>query len=79
MVDRKMCLGISKTQLMVRLDPDIYEQSLKKEGCNEMNFTGRPMKRFVFIDPEAMDREDDLKYWVQLAIDYNPKAKRSTK
>jgi len=77
MVNEKMCIGIVKETLMARIDPEIYEESLKIEGCNEMNFTGRPMKGFVFIDPEAIDSDKDLEYWVQLCLDFNPKAKKS--
>jgi hypothetical protein len=40
-----------------------------------MNFTGRPMKGFVFIDAEVIDREDDLEHWIQLCLDFNPLAK----
>lgn len=79
MVDDKMCLGIVGNQLMCRINPDIYEDSLKKEGCNEMNFTGRAMKGFVFVHEEAIDKQIELEYWVQLCLDFNPIAKKSKK
>ena len=79
MVDNKMCVGIMKDEIMARIDPEIYEESLLKEGCKEMNFTGRPMKGFVFLTDEAIDLEKDLHYWLQLALDFNPKAKASKK
>jgi hypothetical protein len=44
-----------------------------------MDFTGRPMKGWVYLEPEAIDMEVDLNKWVQLALDYNPKAKSSKK
>ncbi len=44
MVDGKMCVGIVKEHLMARIDPGIYEECLKKDGCIPMEFTGRPMK-----------------------------------
>lgn len=44
-----------------------------------MNFTGRPMKGYVFIGPEGTDMDDDLAYWIQLALDFNPLAKSSKK
>jgi len=79
MVDEKMCVGVVKEEVMARIDPLIYEESLKKEGCNLMNFTGRPMKGFVFLSDEATDLDKDLHYWLQLALDFNPKAKSSKK
>jgi hypothetical protein len=44
-----------------------------------MDFTGRPMKGYVFIDPIGIDMDKDLEYWIQLCLDYNPKAKSSKK
>lgn len=79
MVDSKMCVGIIKDEIMARIHPDIYEESLTKKGCNKMNFTGRPMKGFVFLSDEAIDMEEDLYYWLQLALDFNPLAKASKK
>ena len=79
MVDGKMCVGINKDEIMARIHPDKYEESLMKEGCKQMNFTGRPMKGFVFLTDEATDLEDDLYYWLQLALDFNPLAKASKK
>ncbi|MDX1544502.1 MAG: TfoX/Sxy family protein [Christiangramia sp.] len=79
MVDDKMCVGIVGDELMARIDPDIYSDALKKKGCKEMNFTGRPMKGFVFVEPDGIDTEEDLEYWVGLCLDFNPKARSSRK
>lgn len=79
MVDDKMCVGIVKDELMARIGPDAYETALQKDGCKEMNFTGRSMKGYVFLEPTAVDLEKDLEYWVQLCLDFNPLAKSSRK
>lgn len=75
MVAGKMCLGINDDRLMVRLDPAIYEESLLKPGCVPMDFTGRPMRGFVFIRPEGTSSSVSLGYWVDLALEFNPRAK----
>jgi len=77
MVDDKMCVGIIKDELMARIDPDIQESVLKKPGARQMDFTGKPMKGFLIISPEGTDMDEQLEYWIQLALDYNPKAKSS--
>ena len=79
MVDEKMCVGVIKNNLMARIDPDIYETALSRDACKPMDFTGRAMKGFVFIEAEGIDRDEDLEYWIQLCLDYNPKAKSSKK
>lgn len=79
MVDDKMCIGIVKNELMARIGPNVYEEVLKKDGCKEMKFTGRPMEGYVFVEPNVIDLDDDLEYWIQLCLDYNPLAKSSKK
>lgn len=79
MVNGKMCVGIVRDDLMARIDPEVYETALTKKGCREMDFTGKPMKGFVFISPEGTKRKDDLDYWIGLALDFNKRAKASKK
>ncbi len=79
MVDNKMCVGIVKEDLMARIGTDIYEEALTKTGAKPMNFTGRSMKDYVFVSPDGIDFEEDLEYWIQLALDFNPLAKASKK
>ncbi len=77
LVNKKMCIGIIKDELMARIDPGVYKNILLRDGCKEMNFTGRPMKGFVFVEPLGIDSDKDLEYWIQLCLDYNPMAKPS--
>lgn len=79
MVDDKMCVGIVRDELMARIGPEVYEETLKRDGAKEMNFTGRAMKGYVFVDAEGIDMDEDLEHYVQLAIDFNPLAKASKK
>lgn len=79
MLDEKMCCGVLKNQLMARVSPDLYEELLQKPGCNEMNFTGRPMKGYVFVNEDAIDKDADLAYWIDLCIAFNPLAKSTKK
>ena len=79
MVDDKMCIGILKDEVMARIGPDRYEEALQKKGCKEMMFTGRAMKGYVFLEPEAVDKDEELSYWVQRCLDFNPLAKASKK
>jgi TfoX/Sxy family transcriptional regulator of competence genes len=77
MVNDKMCLGVEKDMLMARVGREAYQQALKKKGCREMDFTGRPLKGFVFVEAKAIDMEKDLEYWIDLCLSYNPNAKSS--
>lgn len=79
MVNDKMCAGIVGETLMARLDPEIYQEVLNRPGAREMDFTGRPMKGFVFVEGEGIDADEDLQSWLQLCLDFNPRAKKSRK
>lgn len=79
MVDGKMCTGIVANKLMARIGPEAYETALKKKGATHMDFTGRAMKGYVFVKEGGIDKENDLKYWMDLAMAFNPLAKASKK
>ena len=79
MVNDKMCVGVEKERLMVRLDPAKYEEVIEKDGCKPMDFTGKVMKGFVFVDANALNTKKKLEYWLKLALDYNKIAKASRK
>lgn len=74
MVDDKMCLGVKKDKLMVRIAPDIYAAEVDKQGRNPMIHSGKPVKTYLFIDYDEIRNHADLAYWVNLSLDYNPHA-----
>lgn len=79
MINGKMCVGVVKDDLMCRIDPDKNDEVLEKPGCRPMDFTGRPMKGWIFIDEHGMKNKKDLDYWIGLALEFNKKAKKSKK
>ena len=79
MVDGKMCVGIVKDRLMARIGPDNYAAALGRSGCIPMDFTGRPMLGFVFVNPAGTKSRRDLKSWIVLALEFNPHAVASSR
>lgn len=79
MVNGKMCMGVATDELMCRIGPDREEEALEKNGCRPMDFTGRPMKGYVFVSEEGMKGKKGLDYWIQLCLDFNLVAKPSKK
>lgn len=84
-VDGKMLCGIhvdkkfGDSLLMARIGEDNYNKELERESCLPMDFTGRPMKGYIFVTPVGFDSEDDLSYWMDRCLEFNPKAKMSKK
>lgn len=68
MVGGHMCCGVVRDDLMVRVGPDDYAEHLEQPGAREMDFTGRPMKGFLFVGPEGTARDADLRAWVERGL-----------
>jgi len=61
---------------MCRIDPNMDEIVLEKEGCRQMDFTG---KRMVCISEEGMKNKKTFEYWINSCLKFNTKAKKSKK
>ena len=83
MYNDKMLVGIMRDELMCRIDPKQHEMAAEKNGCRTMDFGNgskmREMKGYILIDETGMKNDADFDYWINLALDYNPKAKASKK
>ncbi|WP_369959963.1 TfoX/Sxy family protein [Pseudomonas benzenivorans] len=60
MVRGHMCVGILGDVLMARVGPGAYEQALALPHVRPMDFTGRPMRGYVFVDPPGIAEDADL-------------------
>ncbi|HEY6975740.1 MAG TPA: TfoX/Sxy family protein [Chitinophagaceae bacterium] len=79
MINDKMCIGVEKERLMLRIDPGKNDDLLEKEGCTPMDFTGKVMRGFVFVSKDVLRTKKQLEYWVNLALEYNKTAPLSKK
>ena len=70
MVNGHMCCGIVATDLVVRTGPDAFERALQRPHTRPMDFTGRPMKGFVYVARSGYLSDRDLKAWTQLGLDF---------
>ena len=70
MVSGHMSCGIVDKTLMVRVGPERYQKALKRAHAREMDFTGRAMKGFVFVEPVGFKTAKALASWVKLSLDF---------
>jgi TfoX/Sxy family transcriptional regulator of competence genes len=68
MVRGNMCCGVIDDRLLLRVGPDGYEAAQSRPHAKPMDFTGRPMKGFVFVEPKGFASAGDLKAWIARAI-----------
>lgn len=79
MVNDKMCIGVRKDSIMVRLDPALSDEVSEMDGCSPMVHNGKMMKGFVFVNQEALTTKKKLEYWINLGLEFNKFAKSSKK
>ncbi len=63
-----MCCGVMKVDLVVRVHPEEYEQALAEPHARPMDFTGRPLKGFVYVGPAGFQADAALERWVGRAV-----------
>ena len=79
-VDNKMLCHIhinknyGDSLIMARIGEAVYQNEIEKPDCLPMDFSGKPMKGYIYITPDGFDTENDLSYWVDLCLDFNPLA-----
>lgn len=64
----KMFMGVIGTELMVRVGPDNHEAALGRPHTRPMDFTGRPMHGYVYVDIEGTTTVAAIKRWGDLAL-----------
>ena len=69
-VDGRMAVGVNGDDLMVRLPPEEGEAALSEPGARPMDFTGRPMKGFLFVGRDGLRTQRQLQAWVDRSVAY---------
>jgi len=68
MVAGKMACGVVHDDLMVRVGPDGDDSALAEPHTRPMDFTGRPMRGMVYVDPAGVASDADVARWVDRAV-----------
>lgn len=66
----KMCVGIIKNDLCVRVVSAKFNDAIKQVHARPMDFTGKPLKEFIYVAPEGFENEEALNHWVELGIEH---------
>jgi TfoX/Sxy family transcriptional regulator of competence genes len=70
MLAGNMAVGVIGEDLLVRLGKADAERALAEPQVRPMDFTGRPMKTTVYVDPGGTAADDDLVGWVDAGADF---------
>lgn len=66
----KMCCGVLNDDLVARIGPDGYETALREPYARPMDFTGRPMRGYVFVGRDGTKTDRALKKWLDRCVDF---------
>jgi TfoX/Sxy family transcriptional regulator of competence genes len=79
-LDGHMAVGVARSDLMVRVGPERYQHALLQPHAREMDFTGRPMRGYVFVGAEGTRSDADLRDWLEAGLAFvrslPPKARK---
>jgi hypothetical protein len=65
-----MACGIVGVDLMLRLGEAGADEALGEAHTRPMDFTGRPMKSMVYVEPAGFAEEAALEAWVLRAVGF---------
>ena len=68
LIDGKMCVGVLKDELVVRVGSERYMDALKRPHARPMDFTGRPSRGMVYVSAAGVTRGAALKRWVDAGV-----------
>jgi len=68
MLNGHMCCGVTTSDLMVRVGPEAYEDSLAQPHARPMDFTGRPMKGMIYVGAAGYEDDASLRAWVDRGV-----------
>lgn len=63
-----MFAGVIGRALMVRVGRERYDDALGRPHARIMDFTGRPMRTSVFVDPSGITNDAELREWIDLGL-----------
>ena len=70
LINGNMCCGVETDRLMLRVGPDLYEETLARKGAAPMDFTGRPMKGMVYVGQDSLKTSKALAQWIDIAAGF---------
>ena len=65
-----LCGPTNSGMLMVRVGKDLEDEARSKPHTREMDFTGKPMKGFIYVEEDGLQNDDDIRQWMAFATQF---------
>jgi hypothetical protein len=70
MVAGNMAVGVSGSELMVRVDPSEHDDLLRLDEVRVFDLSGRPMKGWLLVGAAVTGGDAGLSEWIERGVDY---------
>ena len=70
LLNGNMVCGIVGETLMLRLGEAGATAALEEKHVRPMDFTGKPIKTMVYVDPDGFETDEMLRAWVGRALEF---------
>jgi hypothetical protein len=54
----------------VRVGPEAHDDALRAPHTRPMDFTGKPMKGYVYVSPDGVKNAAQLRRWLSKGLDF---------
>lgn len=68
LVDGHMACGVLGDELVVRVGLDAYEAALARPHARPMDFTGKPLRGYVYVEAGGLESDEALAAWVARGV-----------
>src|SRR5438093_13157434 len=70
LLNGNMCVGVHKSDLLVRLPPDETDGALSQPHTRRFDLTGRQLQGWNLVEPSGLNTDAKLGKWVRVATKY---------
>jgi TfoX/Sxy family transcriptional regulator of competence genes len=70
LLNGNMCCGVLRNELIIRVRPGEREAILQERYTRVFDFSGRPSKNMVYVGTKALEKDAELKRWLQITLEY---------
>lgn len=70
MLSGNMCCAVWKDSLILRVGPELYEDTLAEPHVRQFDLTGRSMTGWVMVDPDGFPDDESLRSWIDRAYHF---------
>ena len=70
MLNGNMCCGVLGKDLVLRVGPDGHDRALRRGHARAMDFTGKPMRGFLYVAPKGTASSAALRSWLGLGLKF---------